>query len=163
MRWSETFFFLFLPSFNFLTTYSKPHFWKWCEAMMDKFLHETQNHSLNINKMYIHSSSQDTVVYETPLESLATTLLSIELQQLNGKILWAAKSLNISLEQELGVVFFPSISRVFINPRLVCCAITARYDHKNKVNCPLCYWLITMSTCTLHAHSHFIYLKNTYI
>lgn len=54
---------------------------------MDKFLCETQNHSLNINKMYIHSSSQDTVVYETLLESLATTLLSIGLQQLNGKVL----------------------------------------------------------------------------
>lgn len=53
---------------------------------MDKFLLETQNHSLNINKTYIHSSSQDTVVYETLLQSLATTLLSIGLHHLNGKI-----------------------------------------------------------------------------
>lgn len=32
-----------------------------------------------------------------------------------------------------------------------------------RVNCSLCYWLIATSMCTLHVHSHFIYLKNTYL
>lgn len=40
--------------------------------------------------MYIHSSSQETEVYETLLQFLAITLLSTGLQQLNGKIFRAA-------------------------------------------------------------------------
>lgn len=39
------------------------------EATMDKFLFEIHYRSLNINKMYIQSTSQDSAVYETLLQS----------------------------------------------------------------------------------------------
>lgn len=73
---------------------------------MDKFLRETHNHSLSINKMYIYSHSQDSaILWNTFSQSLDATPLSIGLWQLSGEIFCVTKSLNSSLEQQLSKRF----------------------------------------------------------
>lgn len=115
---NESFFFFFI-----FFQLSDHLFWASCHFIaslmkMDKFLRE--NHNLIINKMYIYSNSQDSaILLNTFTQSLATTPLSIRLQQLNSEIFCVVKSLNISLEQQLRVSIFQyyQILCVFISPR----------------------------------------------